>query len=454
MINISKKQTDMPVQDAAVRNNNFDEVALGFSEEQAIREAMRCLRCRKHPCMTEGCPVHNNIPEFIAKIAECDFEGAYSVLSETTSMPAICSRVCPRYKQCEGKCVRAKNGGQPVAIGALERFVADLHRINNTSKVEACTAPGSKKVAVIGAGPSGLACAEALADQGFRVTIFEKKNIPGGVLTYGIPEFRLPKEIVEKKIDDLNGKGIEIETGKELGEDFSLDELTGKYGFSAVFIGNGAGKPVSLGIPGQEAEGILTAASFLEKANIEKTLPSAKKIIIVGGGNVAMDVCRCAVRIRGAEKVTVVYRRSPEEMPADPGELKEAIEEGVEVMYLTGPVEALSTDGKVSGLKCIRMELSVPDASGRRKPVPVKGSEFVLEADLIIEAIGSSSDNECLSGMELSENKYIVADPETGATSINGIFAGGDTMTGPKTVISAMNAGRKAAMAIVEYLRS
>lgn len=442
------------MQDAAVRNSNFDEVALGFSEEQAIREAMRCLRCRKHPCMTEGCPVHNNIPEFIAKITECDFEGAYKVLTETSSMPAICSRVCPRYLQCEGNCVRGRNGGQPVAIGALERFVADLHRMNNTDKSETCAAVSSKKVAVIGSGPSGLACAEALADQGFSVTIFEKKNIPGGVLTYGIPEFRLPKEIVEKKIDYLNSKGIEIETGKELGKDFTLDELTEKHGFSAVFVGNGAGKPVSLGIPGQETEGVMTATSFLEKANIEKTLPSAKKIIIVGGGNVAMDVCRCAVRIRGAEKVTVVYRRSPEEMPADPGELKEAIEEGVEVMYLTGPVEAMSSDGKVSGLKCIRMELSVPDASGRRKPVPVNGSEFVLEADLIIEAIGSSSDNECLSGIDLSDNKYIVADPETGATSVNGIFAGGDTMTGPRTVISAMDAGRKAAMAIGEYLRS
>ena len=454
MINISKKQTSMKMQDAAVRNSNFDEVALGFSEEQAIREAMRCLRCRKHPCMTEGCPVHNNIPEFIAKITECDFEGAYRVLTETSSMPAICSRVCPRYLQCEGKCVRGRNGGQPVAIGALERFVADLHRMNNTDKSETCAAVSSKKVAVIGSGPSGLACSEALADQGFSVTIFEKKNIPGGVLTYGIPEFRLPKEIVEKKIDDLNSKGIEIETGKELGKDFTLDELTEKHGFSAVFVGNGAGKPVSLGIPGQETEGVMTATSFLEKANIEKTLPSAKKIIIVGGGNVAMDVCRCAVRIRGAEKVTVVYRRSPEEMPADPGELKEAIEEGVEVMYLTGPVEAMSSDGKVSGLKCIHMELSVPDASGRRKPVPVNGSEFVLEADLIIEAIGSSSDNECLSGIDLSDNKYIVADPETGATSVNGIFAGGDTMTGPRTVISAMDAGRKAAMAIGEYLRS
>ncbi|MBP1584930.1 MAG: NAD(P)-dependent oxidoreductase, partial [Lachnospiraceae bacterium] len=441
MINISKKQTSMKMQDAAVRNSNFDEVALGFSEEQAIREAMRCLRCRKHPCMTEGCPVHNNIPEFIAKITECDFEGAYRVLTETSSMPAICSRVCPRYLQCEGNCVRGRNGGQPVAIGALERFVADLHRMNNTDKSETCAAVSSKKVAVIGSGPSGLACAEALADQGFSVTIFEKKNIPGGVLTYGIPEFRLPKEIVEKKIDDLNSKGIEIETGKELGKDFTLDELTEKHGFSAVFVGNGAGKPVSLGIPGQETEGVMTATSFLEKANIEKTLPSAKKIIIVGGGNVAMDVCRCAVRIRDAEKVTVVYRRSPEEMPADPGELKEAIEEGVEVMYLTGPVEAMSSDGKVSGLKCIRMELSVPDASGRRKPVPVNGSEFVLEADLIIEAIGSSSDNECLSGIDLSDNKYIVADPETGATSVNGIFAGGDTMTGPRTVISAMDAG-------------
>ena len=451
MPNMSMVKNPMPAQEPDVRNKNFNEVALGYTEEQAIDEAQRCLNCKHKPC-TGGCPVQIDIPAFIAKVAEGDFAGAYKVITQSSSLPAVCGRVCPQETQCESKCVRGIKG-EAVAIGRLERFIADWHNAQPETAPE-IPAKNGHKAAVIGSGPSGLACAEALADQGFRVTIFEKKNIPGGVLTYGIPEFRLPKEIVEKKIDDLNGKGIEIETGKELGEDFSLDELTGKYGFSAVFIGNGAGKPVSLGIPGQEAEGILTAASFLERANIEKTLPSAKKIIIVGGGNVAMDVCRCAVRIRGAEKVTVVYRRSPEEMPADPGELKEAIEEGVEVMYLTGPVEALSTDGKVSGLKCIRMELSVPDASGRRKPVPVKGSEFVLEADLIIEAIGSSSDNECLSGMDLSENKYIVADPETGATSKTGIFAGGDTMTGPKTVISAMNAGRKAAMAIVEYLRS
>lgn len=456
MINMSKKQTRMPMQDPAVRNQNFEEVALGYSEEQAICEAMRCLKCRKHPCMTSGCPVHNHIPEFIAKITEGDFEGAYQVLTQTTSLPAVCGRVCPQYLQCEGNCVRGKNGGRPVAIGALERFVADYHRKHSTTVTAKAVTKSSnqKQVAVIGSGPASLACAGNLLDEGFKVTIFEKENVLGGVLAYGIPEFRLPKEIVENEIEGLKAKGVQIELGKAVGKDFTLDELLDQQGFSAVFIGNGAGKPMRLGIPGQEAEGVVSAADFLAKANLEKVLPTAKNIAIVGGGNVAMDACRCAARIPSAEKVSIVYRRSLAEMPADPSELKEAMDEGVEVLYLTGPVSVESADGKATGLRCQKMELSDPDESGRRKPVPVPNSEFVLPADLIIEAIGSGSDNAGLDGVELSEKKgYIVADPETCQSSRKGVFAGGDTVTGPKTVISAMGAGKKAAKAIVAYLQ-
>ena len=459
MINISKVQTRMPMQDPGVRNQNFDEVSLGYSEEQAIREAMRCLKCRKHPCMTSGCPVHNHIPEFIAKITEGDFEAAYQVLTETTSLPAVCGRVCPQYLQCEGNCVRGKNGGKPVAIGALERFVADWHRqhagaVSLTEASATQNALANKSVAVIGSGPASLACAGDLLDKGFHVTIFEKENVLGGVLTYGIPEFRLPKEIVENEITGLKSKGAQIELGKSLGKDFTLDELLGAKGFSAVFVGNGAGKPMRLGIPGQETEGVQSASEFLAKANLEKKLPVAKKIAIVGGGNVAMDACRCAIRIPTAEKVSIVYRRSLAEMPADPSELQEAMEEGVEVLYLTGPLAVESTDGRATGLKCQKMALSDPDESGRRKPVPVPDSEFVLPADLIIEAIGSGSENDGVDGVELSEKKgLIIADPETGASSRKGVFAGGDTVTGPKTVISAMGAGKKAAKAIAEYLQ-
>lgn len=457
MINMSKKQTRMPMQDPETRNQNFDEVSLGYTPEQAILEAMRCLRCRKHPCMTSGCPVHNHIPEFIAKITEGDFEEAYQVLTETTSLPAVCGRVCPQYLQCEGNCVRGKNGGRPVAIGALERFVADWHRNNSAAAEEnkdaETSADSQKKVAVIGSGPASLACAGDLLNLGYKVTIFEKENVLGGVLTYGIPEFRLPKEIVKNEIDGLKKKGVKIELGKAVGKEFSLDELLDRDGFSAVFVGNGAGRPIHLGIPGQEAEGVVAAADFLAKANLFNEMPEAENIIIVGGGNVAMDACRCAARIPSAKKVTIVYRRSLAEMPADPKELEEAIEEGVQVSYLTGPVAIEAADGKAVGLRCQKMSLSEPDESGRRSPVPVPDSEFIIEADLIIEAIGTKSDNSGIKGIEVSEKKgYIIADPETCESSREGIFAGGDTVTGPKTVISAMGAGKRAAKAIDEYL--
>lgn len=471
MINMSKNQTRMPMQDPKVRNQNFEEVALGYTPEQAIREAMRCLRCRKHPCMSSGCPVHNHIPEFIAKITEGEFEEAYQILTQTTSLPAVCGRVCPQYLQCEGNCVRGKNG-RPVAIGALERFVADWHRHQNSSENSKNTAEkqssqeaaidnqalnkaarGDKRVAVIGSGPAGIACAGDLLSMGYQVTIFEKESVLGGVLAYGIPEFRLPKEIVKNEITGLQEKGAQIQTNMALGKEFAIEDLLGLKGFDAVFLGNGAGKPMSLGIPGQEAEGVVTAASFLEKANLESYLPEAKQIAIVGGGNVAMDACRCAVRIPSAQKVSIVYRRSLAEMPADPSELQEALDEGVEILYLTGPVSVEQENGKVTGLKCQKMELSEPDESGRRKPVAIPDSEFVLPADLIIEAIGSSSDNACTDGVTLSAGKgYIVVDPETLQTSRPGVFAGGDTVTGPKTVISAMGAGKKAAKAIDAYL--
>ena len=478
MINQSKVRTKMPEQDPCVRTGNFDEVATGYTEEMAVREALRCLKCREHPCMTKGCPVHNNIPAFIEKITEGAFEEAYQILAETTSLPAVCGRVCPQYLQCEGNCVRGEKG-RPVAIGALERFVADWHRKHaetagekpaDASAVKSAgtmadavgtvaefmngaEAAGRKdiRIAVIGSGPAGLTCAGELAKKGYSVTLFEKEEIAGGVLAYGIPKFRLPAEILEQELESLKAAGVSFETGKMLGKDFTLNDLVSE-GYRAVFIGNGAGKSLRLGVPGQELTGVVPAAAFLYDVNVKKEYPDAERIAVIGGGNVAMDACRAAVRCPAAKKVTVVYRRSVAEMPADPAELKEAEAEGVEFLYLTGPVEVIGQDGKVAGLKCQKMELTEPDASGRRKPVPVQGSEFVLDVDCIIEAIGTQSDNECADGVETTDRGLIVVDEETLATSKPGIYAGGDTVTGPKTVIAAMGAGRKAAAAIEVYL--
>ena len=453
MINMTRSKTKMPEQDPQIRNKNFDEVTTGYTEEMAIHEAMRCLKCRKHPCMTEGCPVHNHIPDFIAKVTEGEFEEAYQILKQTTTLPAVCGRVCPQYLQCEGSCVRAKKG-KPVAIGALERFVADWHRHHKDKDAPRDIKLNGYKVAVIGSGPAGITCAGDLADMGYEVTIFEREDILGGVLAYGIPEFRLPKEILELEVYSLNSKGVHIETGKALGKDFTLDDLLEKQGFHAVFIGNGAGKPTKLGIPGAELEGVVSAADYLSKINLENTLPESRKIAIIGGGNVVMDACRAAMRGPKAEKVYVVYRRSLLEMPADPTEIQEAMDEGIEFMYLTGPLEVLGENGKVTGLKCQKMFLSDPDESGRRSPVPLKDSEFVLDVDCIIEAIGNGSDNACADGVKTSEGKgYITVDDDTFATSRKGVYAGGDTVTGPKTVISAMGAGKEAAIAISEYLK-
>ncbi|HAZ91511.1 MAG TPA: glutamate synthase (NADPH), homotetrameric [Eubacterium sp.] len=453
MINMTRTKTKMPEQDPQVRAKNFDEVTTGYTEEMAIHEAMRCLKCRKHPCMTEGCPVHNHIPDFIAKITEGQFEEAYQILKQTTTLPAVCGRVCPQYLQCEGSCVRAKKG-QPVAIGALERFVADWHRNHKDKDAPRDITLNGYKVAVIGSGPASITCAGDLADLGYEITIFEKEEVLGGVLAYGIPEFRLPKEILELEVYSLKTKGVHFETGKALGKDFTLNDLLEKQGFNAVFIGNGAGKPMKLAIPGAELDGVVSAADYLSKINLENKLPESKKIAIIGGGNVAMDACRAAMRGPKAEKVYVIYRRSIAEMPADPSEVKEAMDEGIEFMYLTGPLEVIGENGKVTGLKCQKMFLSDPDESGRRSPVPVKDSEFVLDVDCIIEAIGNRSDNDCADGVKTSEGKgYIIVDDETYATSLKGVYAGGDTVTGPKTVISAMGAGKKAAIAIAEYLK-
>lgn len=509
MINLNKARTKMPEQDPAIRTGNFDEVATGYTQEMAVREALRCLKCREHPCQTRGCPVHNHIPEFIEKITEGDFEGAYRILTETTSLPAVCGRVCPQYLQCEGNCVRGEKG-RAVAIGALERFVADWHRYHadaesavfegdrdgrrnpaedaaegsaSTSGVEAATesaatdnatAAGRKKVAVIGSGPAGLGCADVLANSGCDVTVYDKAEVPGGVLAYGIPRFRLPAEVLENALSNLAAAGVRFEMGKELGKDFTLDDLE-KQGFNAVFLGNGACESMRLGVPGQELQGVIPAADFLYNVNCKNEYPDAERIAIIGGGNVAMDACRAAVRCPSAKKVTVVYRRSVAEMPADPAELAEAEAEGVEFLYLTGPVEVLTdgqagragetagqTDnasgragesagqsGKVAGLKCRKMALTEPDASGRRRPVPVPDSEFVLDVDCIIEAIGSRSDNTCADGVTVTDRGLILVDEETYATSRPGVYAGGDTVTGPKTVIAAMAAGRRAAAAIL-----
>ena len=476
MINLSRTGTRMPVQAPEVRTDNFQEVAEGFTEEMAVREALRCLQCREHPCMTEGCPVSNHIPEFIKKITEGEYEEAYQILLQTTVLPAVCGRVCPKYLQCEGNCVRGGKG-RPVAIGALERFVADLHRkrvqageiedISGGSTVETSVseeqaAAGSKKVAVIGSGPAGLACAKDLASAGYAVTIFDREQVPGGVLAYGIPSFRLPDEVLAFEIDSLKAAGVTFEGGKELGKDISIDSLMKEQGFSAVFLGNGTGRPMGLGIPGGELEGVCSAADFLDRLNaaggdeaaLKQVLPGEGTVLIIGGGNVAMDACRSAVRCPGVEKVAVVYRRSVKEMPADPAEVAEATEEGIEFIYLTAPLEVLGEGGRVTGLKCQKMELSDPDESGRRKPIPVEGSEFVIPASVVALAIGSRSENDGLDGVELSQDKgLVVVDPETLSTSRAGVYAGGDTVTGPKTVIAAMGAGRKAAGEIDKYLR-
>lgn len=459
MPNMSPKKQEMPVQPPEVRRHNFDEVALGYTREQAIEEANRCLNCKHKPCVG-GCPVSIDIPAFIAKIREEDFEGAYQILSQSSSLPAVCGRVCPQESQCESKCVRGIKG-EPVAIGRLERFVADWHNAH-CRDAAVPPAPNGYRVAVIGAGPAGLTCAGDLAKAGYQVTIFEALHLAGGVLVYGIPQFRLPKEIVGQEIDSLQSIGVEVRTNTVIGRTLSVDELFDD-GFEAVFIGSGAGLPRFMNIPGENLRGVYSANEFLTRINLMKAyredsdtpILHARRVAVVGGGNVAMDAARCALRL-GADEVSIVYRRSEAEMPARKEEVEHAKEEGVRFCTLVNPVEILGDDQKsVCGLRCVEMELGEPDASGRRSPVEKPGSTFQMEVDCVIMAIGTSPNpliRNTTAGLETNRRGCFVVD-EDGLTSRKGVYAGGDAVTGAATVILAMGAGKHAAKAIDRYLR-
>ena len=456
MPNMSPKKNEMPSQAPEVRARNFDEVALGYTEEQAIDEAKRCLNCRNMPCVS-GCPVRIHIPAFIAKVAEGDFEGAYRVISEASSLPAVCGRVCPQETQCESKCVRGIKG-ESVGIGRLERFVADYHMKHSEEKVAEPKKNGHR-VAVIGSGPASLACAGDLAKRGFDVTVFEALHTPGGVLVYGIPEFRLPKEIVRREIDGLRELGVDIECNMVIGKILSIDELE-ERGYEAVFIGTGAGLPKFMNIPGENLPGVLSANEFLTRVNLMKAyredsdtpIRRSSRVAVVGGGNVAMDAARCALRL-GAKEVSIVYRRSEAELPARREEVEHAKEEGIVFRFLTNPTEILAgEDGTVGALKCVEMELGEADASGRRRPVTKEGSDFVIEADTVIMALGTSPNpliKSTTEGLETQKWGGIVAD-EHGLTSRENVYAGGDAVTGAATVILAMGAGMAAAQAIAE----
>ena len=461
MINLVREKNPMPEQAPDVRNKNFLEVARGYTEDMAVREAMRCLKCRKRPCMS-GCPVMVKIPDFIAKVAEGEFEEAYKIISETSSLPAICGRVCPQETQCEGKCVHGKKG-EPVAIGRLERFVADWHAANFGDEEIKPAQSNGHKVAVIGAGPAGLACAGDLINKGYDVTVFESLHKTGGVLVYGIPQFRLPKEIVAAEVAKLEAKGVKFVTDAIVGRAMTVDELMKEEGFESVFIGTGAGLPAFMNIPGENLLGVCSANEYLTRINLMKAyLPEydtpilhAKNIAVVGGGNVAMDAARCAKRM-GAENVYIIYRRSAEEIPARAEEIHHAVEEGIDFRYLTNPVAVKGTeDGHVCGIECVKMQLGEPDASGRRRPVEIKDSNFVLDVDCVIMAIGTKLNTLILDTTEnLEANaKGGIGTNEEAATNRPGIFAGGDAVTGAATVIKAMGAGKVAAAGIDEYLR-
>ena len=454
------KANEMPHQEPLVRNKNFLEVATGYDAQTAMDEALRCLHCKHRPCIS-GCPVQIHIPDFIAKVAEGDFEAAYQIISESSSLPAVCGRVCPQERQCESKCVRGIKG-DAVSIGRLERFVADWH--NSHCKVwPAVPERNGHKVAVIGSGPSGLTCAGDLARLGYDVTVFEALHIAGGVLVYGIPEFRLPKKIVEQEVNGLKALGVKIVTNVVIGRSMSIDDLFDD-GFEAVYIGSGAGLPRFMGIPGESLKEVYSANEYLTRVNLMKayqpgsTTPiyHARKVAVVGGGNVAMDAARSAIRL-GAEEVYVLYRRSFEEIPARQEEVQHAQEEQIRFQTLTNPVEILgSDDGNVTGVRCIRMELGEPDATGRRRPVPVPDSDFVIDADCVIMAIGTSPNpliKSTTGGLEVNARGGIVAD-ENGCTSRDGVFAGGDTVTGAATVIKAMGAGKIAAKSIDAYIQN
>ena len=468
---VNPKKQEMPSQAPEVRAHNFQEVALGYTAEMAEGEAKRCLNCKNQPCVA-GCPVNIRIPDFIGRIRQGDYEGAYQIISRSSSLPAVCGRVCPQESQCESQCtlrVRAKM--DPVGIGRLERFVADWHNANVHEKAQA-PAPNGHRVAVVGAGPSGLTCAGDLAKKGYSVTVYEALHTAGGVLVYGIPEFRLPKSIVAKEVETLKELGVKIETNVIIGKTLTVDELF-EMGFEAVFIGSGAGLPNFMNIPGEALKGVYSANEFLTRSNLMKAyledpdtpIMKGGKVAVVGGGNVAMDAARTALRL-GAEKVYIIYRRSMEELPARREEVEHAEEEGIDFRLLCNPVEILGFEnpenprdpknGFVNGIRCIRMELGEPDASGRRRPVPVEGEMLDVAADCVIMALGTSPNpliRSTTAGLETEKWGGIIVAEGTGATSREGIYAGGDAVTGAATVILAMGAGKTAAAAIDEYLR-
>ncbi len=469
--NMSKNRNPMPTLEPVSRKCSFDEVAVGYSEAVAIDEAMRCLNCKNMPCVS-GCPVNVKIPEFIARVRDCDFEGAYNIISESSSLPAVCGRVCPQERQCEKMCVRGKNG-ESVGIGRLERFVADFHNAHAKDTVTKKAEPNGKRVAVVGSGPSGLACAGDLAKLGYGVSVFEALHALGGVLTYGIPEFRLPKAIVRQEIDNLRALGVEFETNVIIGKTLTVDDLF-KMGYSAVFIGSGAGLPNFMGIPGETYNGVYSANEFLTRINLcgaykpGSATPVKKggKVAVVGGGNVAMDAARSALRL-GAEKVYVVYRRSFDELPARREEIEHAMEEGIEFMFLSSPKEILGyknendprdrKNGSVTGIRCVKMRLcDESDSRGRRTTEEIPGSEFDLAADTVIMAIGTTPNpliKSTTDGLDVNGRGCILVN-EVGATSRAGVYAGGDAVTGAATVISAMGAGKCAASAIDEFLKT
>ena len=464
---VSQKKHEMPTQSPEIRAKNFKEVALGYSEETAVAEAQRCLNCKNRPCVS-GCPVNVHIPDFISKIKEGDFEGAYREISLSSTLPAVCGRVCPQETQCESKCTLGIKF-EPVGIGRLERFVADWHNENQTVAPVAPQSNGHR-VAIVGSGPSGLTCAGDLAKKGYKVTIFEALHTAGGVLVYGIPEFRLPKSIVAKEVDTLKALGVDIETNVVIGKTLMVDELF-DMGYEAVFIGSGAGLPNFMGIPGESLKGVYSANEFLTRSNLMKSykddpitpIMKGGKVAIIGGGNVAMDAARTALRL-GADKVYVVYRRSMEELPARKEEVEHAMEEGIDFRLLNNPVEILGynnpdnprdeKNGFVTGMKCIKMELGEPDARGRRRPIPIEGSEFILDVDTVVVSIGTSPNpliKSTTKGLEVNERGGIIIN-EDGLTTRDCVYAGGDAVTGAATVISAMGAGKHAAKAIDEYL--
>ncbi len=456
------KKTPVREQEAKVRATNFEEVCLGYNQSEAMEEASRCINCKNAQCI-KGCPVSINIPGFVEKVKEGDIEAAYQIISESSSLPAVCGRVCPQESQCEGKCIRGIKG-EPISIGKLERFVADWAS-ENGKKPQGASEKNGRKVAVIGSGPAGLTCAGDLAKMGYEVTIFEALHEAGGVLVYGIPEFRLPKtKVVAKEIENVKSLGVKIETNVVVGKSVTIDELLEEEGFDAVFIGSGAGLPKFMGIPGEQANGVFSANEYLTRSNLMKAfredsntpIMHGKKVAVVGGGNVAMDAARTALRL-GAE-VHIVYRRSEEELPARVEEVHHAKEEGIIFDLLTNPVEILEDEkGWVKGIKCIKMELGEPDESGRRRPVEVPGSEFVIDVDTVIMSLGTSPNpliSSTTKGLEVNKRKCIIAEEEFGKTTKEGVYAGGDAVTGAATVILAMGAGKAGAQGIDQYLKN